>query len=106
MTTYRKLGRSGLHLFPIGLGSMQFGWSADEQTSQGILDAYYAAGGNFVDTANGYQDGSSEAFIGEWMEARGVRDQMVIATKVRLSLPSPLRLPRGVCTRVWIWIWI
>lgn len=61
---------------PYGMGAM------DKASSFGVLDAYYDAGGNFIDTANGYQDGSSEEFIGEWMEKRGVRDQMVVATKV------------------------
>ena len=90
MTTYRRLGRSGLHLFPIGLGSMQFGWTADEPTSIGIMDAYYAAGGNFIDTADiyttwtpGNPGGVSEEIIGRWMKARGNRDDIVIATKVR-----------------------
>ncbi|GBF07963.1 aldo/keto reductase [Deinococcus aerius] len=90
MTTYRRLGRSGLHLFPIGLGSMQFGWSADEETSQGIMDAYYEAGGNFIDTADiyttwtqGNPGGVSEEIIGRWMKSRGNRQDIVIATKVR-----------------------
>ena len=90
MTTYCKLGRSGLHLFPLGLGSMQFGWSADEATSHGIMDAYYQAGGNFIDTADiyttwtpGNPGGVSEEIIGRWMKARGNRDDIVVATKVR-----------------------
>ena len=90
MTTYRPLGRSGLHLFPIGLGSMQFGWSADEETSFEIMDAYHAAGGNFIDTADiytiwtpGNPGGVSEEIIGRWMKARGNRDSVVVATKVR-----------------------
>ena len=93
-----KLGRhrrlsdtAGLHVSPLCLGGMSIGdkWAEwgmgamDKTASFALLDAFYAAGGNFVDTANGYQDESSEAFIGEWMEVRGVRDQMVIATKVR-----------------------
>lgn len=88
--TYRRLGRSGLHLFPLGLGSMQFGWSADEATSQRIMDAYYAAGGNFIDTADiytiwtpGNPGGISEEIIGRWMKARGNRKGVVVATKVR-----------------------
>ena len=87
---YRRLGRSGLHLFPLGLGSMQFGWSADEATSQRIMDAYYAAGGNFIDTADiytiwtpGNPGGISEEIIGRWMKARGNRKSVVVATKVR-----------------------
>ncbi|ACO45184.1 aldo/keto reductase [Deinococcus deserti] len=90
MTPYRRLGRSGLHLFPIGLGTMQFGWSADEQTSFDIMDAYAEAGGNFLDTADIYSNwtpdnpgGVSEEIMGRWMKARGNRDQMVVATKVR-----------------------
>ncbi|WP_188963543.1 aldo/keto reductase [Deinococcus aquiradiocola] len=88
--TYRRLGRSGLHLFPLGLGTMQFGWSADEATSHGILDHYAAVGGNFIDTADiyttwtpGNPGGVSEEIIGRWMKARGNRDDIVLATKVR-----------------------
>lgn len=89
-TIYRRLGRSGLHLFPIGLGTMQFGWSADEPTSHGIMDAYYQAGGNFIDTADiyttwtaGNPGGVSEEIVGRWMASRGNRDDIVVATKVR-----------------------
>ncbi|KAI0668879.1 aryl-alcohol dehydrogenase [Trametes maxima] len=59
----------------LGMGAM------DKDTSFKLLDAFYDAGGNFIDTANIYQDETSEEFIGEWMEARGIRDQMVVATK-------------------------
>ena len=90
MTIYRRLGNSGLHLFPLGLGSMQFGWTADEATSHGVMDAYHAAGGNFIDTADiyttwtpGNPGGVSEEIIGRWLKARGNRDDMVIATKLR-----------------------
>lgn len=90
MTPYRRLGRSGLHLFPLGLGTMQFGWSADEPTSFEIMDAYVAAGGNFIDTADiytawakGNPGGISEEIVGRWVKARGNRDDLVIATKVR-----------------------
>ncbi|KAI0692305.1 Aldo/keto reductase [Cerioporus squamosus] len=87
---YRQLAPlAGVHVSPICLGGMSIGdqWAKfgagamDKASSFALLDAYYAAGGNFVDTANSYQDGSSEAFIGEWMETRGIRDQMVVATK-------------------------
>lgn len=90
MTTYRRLGKSGLHLFPLGLGTMQFGWSAGEDTAFEIMDAYYAAGGNFIDTADiytiwtpGNPGGVSEEIMGRWMKARGNRDDIVVATKVR-----------------------
>lgn len=61
-----------------GMGTM------DKQSSFKLLDAFYDAGGNFIDTSNNYQDESSEEFIGEWMETRGIRDQMVVATKVSI----------------------
>ncbi|MER6423205.1 aldo/keto reductase [Streptomyces sp. NPDC001137] len=85
----RKLGSSGLEVFPLSLGGNVFGWTADEATSFDVLDAYTAAGGNFVDTADSYsswvdgnQGGESETIIGKWVRARGNRDDVVIATKV------------------------
>ncbi|OCH94625.1 Aldo/keto reductase [Obba rivulosa] len=87
---HRKLGPlSGLHVSPLILGAMSIGdkWeqygmgSMDKESSFKLLDAFYEAGGNFIDTANAYQDGSSEEFIGEWAESRGIRDHLVIATK-------------------------
>ncbi|KAH8989433.1 NADP-dependent oxidoreductase domain-containing protein [Lactarius akahatsu] len=91
-----KLGRyrtlsplAGVRVSPLQLGAMSIGdkWqdfgmgSMDKTTSFKLLDAYFDAGGNFIDTANNYQDETSEAFIGEWAEKRGIRDQLVIATK-------------------------
>lgn len=87
---HRQLAPSaGLHVSPIQLGAAsigdkwaQFGTGAmNKEDSFKLLDAYYDAGGNFIDTANSYQDESSEEFFGEWMEKRGVRDQIVVATK-------------------------
>jgi aryl-alcohol dehydrogenase-like predicted oxidoreductase len=89
MTSLRKLGRSDLEIFPLNLGGNVFGWTADEATSFAVLDAYAAAGGNFVDTADSYsafapgnQGGESETVIGKWVKARGNRSDVVIATKV------------------------
>lgn len=78
------LGRTGLDVFPLCLGGNVFGWTADEPESQAVLDAYTAAGGNFVDTANSYlvEHGRSETILGRWMAARGNREQIVLATKV------------------------
>ncbi|RPD67492.1 Aldo/keto reductase [Lentinus tigrinus ALCF2SS1-7] len=87
---YRKLApRAAIHVSPIVLGGMSIGdkWSGigmgsmDKESSFKLLDTYFQAGGNFIDTANQYQSGSSEEFIGEWAEARGVRDQLILATK-------------------------
>src|SRR4051794_989000 len=78
------LGRTDLDVFPLCLGGNVFGWTADEQQSHEVLDAYARGGGNFVDTANSYlvEHGQSETIIGRWMAARGNRDEIVIATKV------------------------
>ncbi|MFF0086874.1 aldo/keto reductase [Streptomyces canus] len=85
----RKLGSSDLEVFPLSLGGNVFGWTADESQSFAVLDAYAAAGGNFVDTADSYSawgdgnsGGESETVIGKWLAARGNRDDIVIATKV------------------------
>jgi aryl-alcohol dehydrogenase-like predicted oxidoreductase len=78
------LGRTDLDVFPICLGGNVFGWTADEPESFAVLDAYVAAGGNFIDTANSYlvEHGRSETIIGRWLSQRGHRDQLVLATKV------------------------
>jgi aryl-alcohol dehydrogenase-like predicted oxidoreductase len=78
------LGRTGFDVFPICLGGNVFGWTADEAQSYAVLDAYVAAGGNFVDTANSYlvEHGRSETIIGRWLADRGNRDEIVLATKV------------------------
>jgi aryl-alcohol dehydrogenase-like predicted oxidoreductase len=78
------LGRTDLDVFALCLGGNVFGWTADEPQSRAVLDAYTAAGGNFVDTANSYlvEHGASETIIGRWMAARGNRDEIVLATKV------------------------
>ncbi len=81
---YRTLGRSGLVISPLALGTMTFGtvrWGVDEPGSRAIFDAYLEAGGNFIDTADVYSGGRSESMIGDFVADRGVRDQVVIATK-------------------------
>lgn len=60
----------------------------NQETSTALLDYFYDAGGNFIDTANNYQNEESETWIGEWMEQRGVRDQMVLATKFTISFSA------------------
>ncbi|MET8221746.1 aldo/keto reductase [Streptomyces sp. NPDC004082] len=88
MTSLRKLGPSDLEVFPLALGGNVFGWTADEAQSFAVLDAYAAAGGNFVDTADTYsswapgnEGGESETVIGRWFAARGNRSDIVLATK-------------------------
>ena len=79
----RPLGATGLEVFPLCLGSNVFGWTLDEAASFAVLDAYVAAGGNFIDTADVYSTwgegnsgGESEQIIGDWMRARGNRDDL------------------------------
>lgn len=84
LMTYRTLGRSGLAVSPLALGTMTFGagrWGADEATSRAIFNAYVDAGGNFADTADVYSGGQSEEMLGRFVAERGNRDRMVIATK-------------------------
>ncbi|WP_328495086.1 aldo/keto reductase [Streptomyces sp. NBC_00414] len=88
MTLLRALGSSDLEVFPIALGGNVFGWTADRAASFAVLDAYTAAGGNFVDTADAYSawapgnsGGESETVIGDWLTARGNRADVLIATK-------------------------
>jgi aryl-alcohol dehydrogenase-like predicted oxidoreductase len=84
-----KIGTSDLDVSPLCLGGNPFGWTADEETSFAVLDAYTEAGGNFIDTADRYtfhlpgnSGGESETIIGRWLKARRCRDRMVIGTKV------------------------
>lgn len=85
----RPLGRTGLSISPLCLGGNVFGWTADRDHSFAVLDAYVDAGGNFIDTADVYSEwvagntgGDSERVMGEWLAARGNRDDLIIATKV------------------------
>lgn len=85
----RPLGRSGIEIMPLMFGGNVFGWTADEQQSFALLDAFAAAGLDAIDTADVYsrfvegnEGGESETIIGNWMAARKNRDAMVIATKV------------------------
>jgi aryl-alcohol dehydrogenase (NADP+) len=89
-----RLGRSDIEVSRLCLGGNPFGWTADENESFAVLDAYLSAGGNFIDTADAYsawkagnRGGESETIIGRWTSSRGVRDAVVIATKVAKWAP-------------------
>lgn len=89
MTQHVQIPGTDLSIFPINLGTNTFGWTADEAGSHAVLDAFAAAGGNFLDTAESYPawvpgntGRESETIIGTWLAARGNRDSVVIATKV------------------------
>lgn len=87
LTHYRLLGRSGLRVSPLALGTMTFGtdwgWGSDEADARRIFDAYVDRGGNFVDTASNYTNGTSEKLVGAFAE--GKRDRLVLATKYSLA---------------------
>lgn len=84
LTNYRALGRSGLIVSPLALGTMTFGtdgWGADEAGSRAIFDQYREAGGNFIDTADIYSGGESERLIGRFIADSSSRDEVVLSTK-------------------------
>ncbi len=84
LADFRTLGRSGLVVSPLTLGTMTFGpggWGADEATSRAIFDAYRGAGGNCVDTADIYSGGESEKLVGKFIAESSARDEIVLATK-------------------------
>ena len=82
---YYTLGRSGLRVSRLALGTMTFGtewgWGADEAGARAMLDRYVDAGGNFFDTADLYINGTSETWLGRYLHERGLRDRAVVATK-------------------------
>lgn len=84
-----RIPRTDLDVFPLNLGGNTFGWTSDRDQSFAVLDAFVAAGGNFIDSADlysvweeGHTGGESEKVLGEWMKARGNRSEVIIATKV------------------------
>src|SRR5271167_1586893 len=85
LTDYVTLGRSGLRVSPLSLGTMTFGtewgWGSDETQAREIFDHYVAQGGNFVDTANMYTQGKSEQMVGKFIAGKKLRDRVVLATK-------------------------
>ncbi|MEW2575032.1 aldo/keto reductase [Streptomyces syringium] len=98
---HKKIGNLSVH--PLALGGNVFGWTADEADSFAVLDAYAAAGGNFIDTADVYsawapgnKGGESETVIGNWFASRGNRADVVLATKVGAGFPEPRGLSANV----------
>jgi aryl-alcohol dehydrogenase-like predicted oxidoreductase len=92
----RLIPDTELSVYPLALGGSVFGWTAGEDASLGILDRYRELGGNFIDTADSYAAGRSEVIIGNWMQSRGVREQMVVATKVGRHVDHAGLTPRSI----------
>ena len=94
LRNFRTLGRSGLVVSPLALGTMTFGpgeWNTDDATSRAIFDAYRDAGGNFIDTADIYSGGASETLVGQFIRDTSSRDEVVLATKFAFNgSASPL----------------
>src|SRR5579863_5534072 len=89
----RKLGKSDLEISPLIFGGNIFGWTVDQAASFKLLDAFFAAGFNAVDTADAYSKwvpghtgGESEIIIGDWMKQRGNRAKVIVATKVGMDM--------------------
>jgi aryl-alcohol dehydrogenase-like predicted oxidoreductase len=107
----RKLGTTGLEIGPLVFGGNVFGWTADEQMSCKLLDAFVDAGLNFIDTADVYsmwipgnQGGESETIIGKWLKKSGKRDRVLINTKVGVDInvkqmPGQINLKRDYILR-------
>jgi len=85
LDAYYTLGRSGLRVTRLALGTMTFGeswgWGAAEETARAMFDRYLAAGGNFIDTADLYTEGASEELLGRFIAETGTRDRVVVSTK-------------------------
>ncbi len=85
LNDYLTLGRSGLRVSPLCLGTMTFGtewgWGSEENVAREVFDRYIEAGGNFIDTADGYTVGHSEEMLGKFISERSLRDRVVLATK-------------------------
>jgi aryl-alcohol dehydrogenase-like predicted oxidoreductase len=82
---YVTLGRSGLRVSPVCLGTMTFGtawgWGSEDEVARSVFDRYLDAGGNFIDTADGYTEGHSEELLGKFIDKSSLRDRVVLATK-------------------------
>lgn len=100
---YRLLGNSGLRVSEAALGTMTFGeeWGRGtaKDESRKVYDAFRDAGGNFIDTANVYTNGSSETFLGEFM--KGHRESVVLATKYSNAFPGKDPMPPATTLRAW-----
>jgi aryl-alcohol dehydrogenase-like predicted oxidoreductase len=103
----RRLGNSGLTVAPLALGGNVFGWTADEKTAFGLLDAFVEAGGNLIDTADvysawvpGHKGGESETVLGKWLKRGGNRKKVLVATKVGKEMgPGRMGLSRPYILR-------
>jgi len=98
LTSYRTLGRSGLVISPLCLGTMTMGtprWGSPDEVSEAIFNGYIDAGGNFIDTADAYANGRSEELLGGYIRQRSLRDRVVLATKYTMTSEAQTGNPNG-----------
>ncbi|HEY0200737.1 MAG TPA: aldo/keto reductase, partial [Burkholderiaceae bacterium] len=98
LTDFRSLGRSGLIVSPLCLGTMTMGtprWGSPDEVSQAIFHGFVEAGGNFIDTADAYANGRSEELLGGYIADGGLRDKLVVATKFTMSSAGQAGNPNG-----------
>jgi aryl-alcohol dehydrogenase-like predicted oxidoreductase len=100
MTTYRNLGRSGIKVSPLCLGTMMFGGQTDEQTARRITDKAFEQGVNFIDTADGYAGGASEQVVGRLIAER--RYSWVLATKIAATVRTIAAHRANTLSKQWI----
>ena len=98
---YRLLGNSGLRVSEAALGTATFGeewgWGSPKDEARKVYDAFRAVGGNFIDTANSYTNGTSESCLGEFMKDH--RQSVVLATKYSVLLQAPIRTRPAISAR-------
>jgi aryl-alcohol dehydrogenase-like predicted oxidoreductase len=103
LNEYVTLGRSGLRVSPLCLGTMTFGtewgWGSEEEAARAIFNRYFERGGNFVDTADMYTNGKSEELVGKFIKDAKVRDQVVLATKLHSTPSREIRMPAGTAAK-------
>ena len=109
LNKYTTLGRSGLRVSPLCLGTMTFGadwgWGAEESISRDMFNRYVDAAGNFIDTADGYTGGHSEELVGKFVAERKLRDRVVIATKFTFNGDPAIQTPAATAERTFIARW-
>ena len=89
-----KLGKTGMEIFPVILGSVSAGQDMDQKTTNGLIDHYLDLGGNCLDTARVYTDGRSEEAIGNWFQSSGRRNDVVLMTKGGHPRMQTMHTPR------------
>jgi aryl-alcohol dehydrogenase-like predicted oxidoreductase len=103
LNEYVTLGRSGLRISPLSLGTMTFGnnrWGSDDAEARRIFDRYVQDGGNFIDTADGYAEGKSEQIVGRFVAEAKLRDRLVIATKFTFNAQEGNPMPVAMDVRI------